>query len=122
MGGQLDLLVDGRQYMGQAVVSDPNSHRLDLVATGLPVGSTVEVVGGVIDYAGQDPLTGVLARLPANTFNSSGQASTSFDVSSSMFVRTQVRDSTGRIIGLSNPAYLFQTPPPGGIPPERNVV
>jgi hypothetical protein len=38
------------------------------------------------------------------------------DTSQDSFVRTQVLNSAGTVIGLSNPMWLLQKAPPGGIP------
>lgn len=35
------------------------------------------------------------------------------------FVRTQVLDAAGAVVGLSNPAWLLQRQPPGGVPKPR---
>ena len=37
------------------------------------------------------------------------------------FVRTQVLDSTGTLVGLSNPVWLLRAAPPGGIPAPRQT-
>ncbi|MBA3622577.1 MAG: hypothetical protein H0W51_09725 [Euzebyales bacterium] len=41
------------------------------------------------------------------------------DTSSSSFVRTQVLDATGEVVGLSNPVWLLREPPAAGIPQAR---
>ena len=43
------------------------------------------------------------------------------DTSKDSFVRTQVLDSTGTQIGLSNPVWLLRAAPPGGIPAARQA-
>jgi len=50
-----------------------------------------------------------------------GSVSMAVDNSVSSFVRTQVVDSTGVVIALSNPAWLLRVAPPGGIPIPRSV-
>ena len=35
------------------------------------------------------------------------------------FVRSQVLDSAGTVVGLSNPVWLLRSVPPGGIPAPR---
>jgi hypothetical protein len=41
------------------------------------------------------------------------------DTTAGSFLRTQVIASTGAIIATSNPVWLLQSPPPGGIPAAR---
>jgi hypothetical protein len=43
------------------------------------------------------------------------------DTTKSRFVRTQVLDSSGAVIGLSNPVWLLRSTPPGGIPAPRRA-
>ncbi len=50
--GQLDLVVDGYVPMGAVSVEALTTRSLRVIATGLPSGSTVDVVTGVVDYAG----------------------------------------------------------------------
>jgi hypothetical protein len=118
-GGQLDLLVDGTVLMGQASVSSLTSRTLEVQATNLPAGSRVETVVGPVDHAGIDPGTAVLQAIPASSFGVSGLVSETLDTTHACFVRTQVRDSLGELIGASNPIWLLRAEPPGGIPAAR---
>jgi len=36
-------------------------------------------------------------------------------------VRTQVVSATGAVIATSNPVWLLQNPPPGGVPAPRQA-
>ncbi len=118
-GAQLDTLVDGTVTMGGVSVSSASSRRLDIFADALPSGAVVEVIGGPVDYSSNDPGTALLARLGAGAFSGSGLQSVTIDTSVSCFVRTQVRDSGGTIVGIGNPTWLLQAPPPTGIPAPR---
>jgi len=51
--GALDLLVDGLVPMGAVSVSSVTSRQLVAAATGLPAGSTLQILQGAVDYAGQ---------------------------------------------------------------------
>jgi hypothetical protein len=115
----LDLLVDGAVPMGSMTVSGAVSRRLEIQAANLPSNSRVALVAGPVDYTGRDPATTVLESIPASSFGSSAIVSRSIDTSRSCFVRTQVHDSTGGIIGVSNPVWLLREVPPGGIPAAR---
>lgn len=118
-GAELDLLVDGAVPMGAVSVSSLSSRSLALWAKNLPIGSAVQVIGGLVDYAGAtDPATWVKSTLTPSSF-SGNIASMSVTTSTSRFFRAQVLDSTGAIIGASNPVWLLRSEPPAGIPPAR---
>jgi hypothetical protein len=119
--GGLDLLVDGSCPMGSASVSALTTRQSTVVATGLPTNGVLEVVRGVVDYAGTKspaPDTAVIATYSAADL-AAGTVSLAIDSSTSSFVRTQVVDSTGTIVALSNPAWLLREVPPLGIPGPR---
>ena len=120
-GGQLDLRVDGTVMMGKASISSRTSRTLEVQATPLPTGSRVEVVAGPVDYAGSDPGTKVLYSIPAASFGTSGITRRLIDTTAACFVRTQVRNSAGELIGASNPVWLLRGQPPGGVPAPRRV-
>jgi hypothetical protein len=118
-GARLDLLVDGTVPMGKVSVASTTSRSLAIYTAGLPTGSKVEVVQGPVDYTSSDPGTLIAQTLPATSFSGSGVASVIINTSASTFVRIQVRNSSGAIIGVSNPVWLLQAPPPAGIPAAR---
>lgn len=120
-GGQLDLRIDETVLMGQASVSSRISRTLEVQAAVLPAGSRVDIVAGPVDFTGSEPGTTVLYSVPATSFGASGIIHRSIDTSSACFVRTQVRDSTGELIGASNPVWLLRAPPPGGTPELRQA-
>jgi hypothetical protein len=118
-GGELDLLVDDTIPMGAVSVGSRNSGQLAISATNLPSGSSVELVGGPVDYAGQlDPGTSVVKVLPASSFQA-GAVTVPLDTGSSRFFRTQVRTSDGTLVGTSNPVWLLREQPPVAVPPAR---
>lgn len=120
-GGELDLLVDGVVPMGAVSVSQKSSRALSIWAKNLPAGSAVQVIGGPVDYAGYpDPGTWVKTTLSPSAFGSN-VASMSVNTSTSRFFRVQVLDSSGNVVGTSNPVWLLRSAPPGGIPPARRV-
>lgn len=118
--GSLDLLVDGTAPMGSVTVSRATEHRLRVVATGIPIDGAVEIVRGVVDYAGPshpDPVVSS-TTVPATTF-AAGSADVVVPSSTSCFVRAMVRDGAGVAVALSNPVWLLRDVPPGGIPRAR---
>ena len=79
---------------------------------------------GSVDYPGTaDPApdTKMIASYTAAQLNASHQVTQAVDTSADSFVRTQVLDSAGTVVAMSNPLWLFQNPPPNGIPPPRRV-
>lgn len=119
--GALDMLVDGSVPMGAISVSALTSRSLTATATGMPKGSTLQVLQGAVDYAGQNGLaasTGVIATYSAAQL-ASGTVTQAVDTASDSFLRTQVVSSSGAIIATSNPVWLLQNPPPNGIPTAR---
>jgi hypothetical protein len=120
--GALDLLVDGSCPMGSVSVSSLSRRSLSVSATKLPVGATVEVVQGAVDYAGpEDPMpsTTRVATLTPDEVGSG--AAVRVDTAASTFLRTQVRDAAGVVVALSNPVWLLRDNPPNGIPPHRTA-
>ena len=122
--GALDLEADGGCPMGSVSVSQVRGRDIAVTATSVPAGGSVDIVQRPVDYAGSgnpSPGTPVIQTLPASAF-STGPAAVRVDTSqSSSFVRTQVRDSTGTVIALSNPVWLLRENPPAGrtIPAAR---
>ena len=119
--GSMDLRVDGVAPMGSVSVSSLATRQLAMTATAMPAGTTLQIVQGPVDYAGAaDPKAGttVVASVPASAF-AGGAVTRAVDTRSSTFVRTQVVDASGTIIGVSNPVWLLRSAPPGGIPAAR---
>ena len=119
--GSLDLLVDGTCPMGSVSTSGLWQRHLKIIATDLPAGASVQVVQGLVDYAGSlFPFadTRVIATY-RDAELAGGAAVLSVDTSSSSFVRTQVLDGNGQVVGLSNPVWLLREAPAGGIPEAR---
>jgi hypothetical protein len=119
--GALDLLVDGTCRMGSVSVSSVNSRALTATATGMPSGGSLQVVQGTVDSAGTAalmPNSMVVASYTAAQL-AGGSITQSVDTSQSRFFRTQVLDSSGTVVGLSNPVWLLRSAPPGGIPARR---
>jgi hypothetical protein len=118
--GSIDLLVDDTVQMGKASVRNVGTSRsVAVFANNLPAGSTVEFVRGPVDGTGSDPATAIASRVTAAAFTGSGIVARPIDTTSSCFVRAQVRDATGMLVGTSNPVWLLRTTPARGIPPAR---
>jgi len=119
--GHLDLSVDGAA-MGAALVRPGRAPwTVDVLATDLPSGSTVEVLQGAVDYLGaHDPSTWVVRRLPGSVFRT-GSAHVTVPAAASSYVRVQVRAADGRLVAFGNPVFLLREEPPErrALPPAR---
>jgi hypothetical protein len=119
--GSLNLLVDGTCPMGSVSIATVSSRKLAATATGIPAGGSLQILQGVVDYAGTAALTAntkVIATYTASQLTG-GSVTLPVDTTKSSFVRSQVRNSSGAIVGVSNPAWLLRTAPPRGIPARR---
>ena len=121
--GSMDLLVDGTVPMGSVSVSNVRSRKLAASATAIPAHGMLQIVQGTVDYAGAAGLsanTKVIGSYPASKLTG-GPVTQRIDTGKDSFVRTQVLDSTGTVVGLSNPVWLLRAVPPGGIPVPRQT-
>lgn len=119
--GSLDMLVDGSCPMGSVSVSGVTSRKLVASAAGIPAGGSLHVLQGGVDYAGTAALaanTQVIGTYTAADL-AGGSVTQQVDTSQGSFVRTQVLNASGAVIGLSNPVWLLREAPPGGIPAPR---
>ena len=92
-------------------------------AAAIPAHGTCQVRQGTVDYAGAQGLaanTKVIGSYPAAEL-ARGSVTQRIDTSKDSFARTQVLDSSGTLIGLSNPVWLLRKAPPGGIPAPRRA-
>jgi hypothetical protein len=121
--GSLDLLVDGSVPMGSVSVSTVTSRKLAASATAIPAQGKLQVLQGTVDYAGAADLsanTKVIGSYSASQLTG-GSVTQRIDTGKNSFVRTQVLDSSGTPVGLSNPVWLLRSVPPGGIPAPRQT-
>jgi hypothetical protein len=94
---------------------------MQITATHMPTGGSLQVIQGVVDYAdtaAPTPNTTVIATVPASDLTT-GTLKLAVDTRRQSFLRTQVRNSAGTVVALSNPVWLLRNPPPGGIPAPR---
>lgn len=120
-GGALDLLVDGSCPMGSVSVSQVRQRRIRVAATGMPPGSSLQIVQGLVDLAGPAqpvPYTRIVRSAP-DTALRAGTAAFTVNTGIPTFVRSQVVDATGAVVALSNPVWLLRSIPPTGIPAAR---
>ncbi len=119
--GAIDMALDDAP-MGSALVGSATSRTLHVDVTGLPAGGGVQVLRGAVDYAGTAspvPNTSVVRTLGATDL--AGSATVSIDTATDCFVRLQVVDSSGAVVGFGQPAWALRTQPTGGVPADRLV-
>jgi hypothetical protein len=115
--GAIEMAVDGAP-MGSGLVGSATSRTLDVAVSGLPTGAGVQVLRGDVDYAGTaspTPNTTVLRTLGAN------ETSLTVDTGDDCFVRLQVVNSSGAVIGFGQPTWALHSPPATGVPAARLV-
>ena len=117
-GLDIDTLTDGTVPMGKASVSSRNNRSMVIGVTNLPANCVVELVRGPVDYAGQDPLTSVVASFPRSAFGTAGMVTASVTTSTNCFIRPQVRQN-GALVATGNPTWLLRATPSTGIPAAR---
>jgi hypothetical protein len=109
--------------MGSASVSTVRSRKLAATATAMPPAGSLQILQGTVDYAGTAVLaanTKVIGSYTAAQL-AGGSVTRWIDTTKDRFVRTQVLDSAGTVVGLSNPVWLLRSAPPGGIPAPRRA-
>lgn len=116
--GALDVEVDGRGALGAVLLGPDLPSKVRLVATDLPPGATLEAVVGAVDLAGVADLTPATrtTRIPARQLR---QDRYDLPVTPDSYVRTQVRDADGTLLGVGNPTWLLRAAPPHGVPAAR---
>lgn len=110
--GTIALHLDGSCPMGSASVSSLDTRSLRVEVTAVPPGGRVNVVGGLVDHAATTPASSVLTSLPSSR-------AVLLDTRRDCFVRAEVLDGAGEVVGVSNPIWSFRATPPGGIPAQR---
>jgi hypothetical protein len=125
-GAALDMLVDGSVPMGAVSVSRVRTRKLALTVTGIPVGGSVTLLQGAVDYAGTaNPVpntTLIKSWTGTQVAAAGGTVTTPVDTGADTFVRAIVTAADGQtVVGAGNPVWLLQKPPPGGIPVPRQA-
>jgi hypothetical protein len=125
VGASLNLVVDGTCPMGSASLSSLPQRQLTVSATGIPAGGSLLVLQGAVDYAGANGLadnTQVIASYSDTDLAAAGGVETlAADTSSESFATLRVTDANGITVAASNPVWMLQNTPPGGIPPPRQA-
>ncbi|MQA85780.1 MAG: hypothetical protein GEV03_14455 [Streptosporangiales bacterium] len=116
--GELDLSVGDREgAMGGVLVASARTQQVRIVATDLPRDGVLEIVSGPVDLGGPSAATET-RTVPAGKVRGGG-----YDLrvqpGAGRYLRVQVRDASGEIVGVGNPVWLLREEPPAGVPSER---
>lgn len=118
--GILDLTVEGRRAMGRAVQTAAASLSVGIIADNLPADATVQVVVGVCDRTGATTPSIEKHPYPAAALGR-GMMPFRLERKNGQYLRTEVYDSSGVLLGFSNPFWLLPTDRNINIPPARRL-
>lgn len=117
--GSLGMLVEGTHALGGVLLTDARDVRVDLVATDVPAGGSLVILESPVDYAGPSPSV-TTRRVPGDRLQS-GRHAHVVEPGTGRYLRLQVLDEAGAIIGESNPLWMLREPPARGIPDARRL-
>jgi len=117
--GTLDLEVRGRRAMGKVLRTRAPRHRVMVIATDLPEGAVVDVVVGVCDLQGLTPSVQRTTH-PASDF-ADGPVSVMLNCGVGSYLRTEVHDADGLLLGFGNPFWLLPSDAPVNVPAGRDL-
>lgn len=117
----LDLTVGRRRVMGRVIQSHAPALTVGVIAEPLPPDATVHVVVGVCDRTGATTPQVVTHAYPAGDF-ANGPLPFQLDRNDGQYLRTEVYDSTGVLLGFSNPVWLLPIDVDVDIPHPRRLL
>lgn len=120
--GQLDILPAAGGRMGKAVVVPGSTSEVRLLASGLPVGSHLELLQLSMSLGAEpaDPAAAVISSTSAADVLS-GVVTTTIATAEDCLVRTRVRDDLREVIALSNPVWFVRDESTYPIPEHRRA-
>ncbi len=118
---QLDTALEDGTRMGQVSVSATTSRTLSIYAPTVPASASVRVLTGPVDRGGNSVALTTAASLAGSRFTGSGVVAVPLTVSRPSFLRVAVVLASGKIAAVSNPTWLFPTPPAGVTVPHSRV-
>ncbi|MFD2081593.1 CehA/McbA family metallohydrolase domain-containing protein [Actinopolymorpha cephalotaxi] len=118
--GRLDLTVSGRRAMGRVVRTTASSVPVDVRAENLPQDGTVQVVVGECDRSGQTIPSVTRHAYPASAF-ASGPVTFRLGRNNGRYLRVEVRDAAGILLGFGNPVWLLSPRDDVEVPRARRL-
>ena len=117
--GTLDLQVWGRRAMGKVFRTKAPRHQVMVTATDLPAGAVVDVVLGVCDLQGLTPAVR-RTTYPASDFDQ-GPVRVTMNRGVGSYLRVEVHDADGLLLGFGNPFWLLPPDSPLDVPAGREL-
>lgn len=118
--GRLDLRVGDQAAMGRVLRTEVETLPVDVVAENLPEGATLDLVVGECDRSGATEPSVRRTRHPAATFVSA-PLRVELDRSSGVYLRVEVRDDDGVLLGYGNPLWLLPADADVTVPDWRGL-
>lgn len=115
--GTLDLEVWGRRAMGKVLRTRAPRHRVTVTATDLPDGAVVDVVVGVCDLQGLTPSVQRTSHPASDLVD--GRLGVLLGRGVGSYLRVEVRDAAGLLLGFGNPVWLLPHDSPLDVPAGR---
>jgi hypothetical protein len=116
--GELDFTVQGSVPMGGVVVTPAEKTPVQIIISDLPQDAGVFLVVGEVDYAGVADASPATTAQPV-VLNPQGKATVVVPTSTSRYVRVELRNPAGAVIGFSNPVWILKEKPAHPIPAAR---
>lgn len=115
--GAIDLVAEGRSAMGSVLRSARAELPVDVHVAELPADATVQVVVGACDGADVTPSVQVTSY-PAAAL-AGGRLRVTLGRGAGAYLRVEVHDPVGRVIGFGNPLWLLDPSAPVAVPAAR---
>ncbi|SDD14342.1 hypothetical protein SAMN04489747_0283 [Auraticoccus monumenti] len=115
---RMDLVARGRSVMGQVLRTQASVLPLELVAQGLPEGTTLEVVVGLCDRTGATEPAVERHAVPVPPARG---RPTRFllERAGGRYLRVEARDADGSLLAMGNPVWLLPSDADVVVPPAR---
>lgn len=119
--GQIDITVGHKRAMGRVIQTDVDSIPVDIFVGNLPDDATVQVVVGVCDRKGDTTPAITKNPFPASAFPG-GTMRYNLERQDGRYIRVEVYDSSGVLLGAGNPMWLLPAGEDVEIPNARRLV
>lgn len=119
--GALDVRVEDRPAMGGVLCTAAERVAVRVDASDLPAGASLDIVTGPVDRLGADepkPATSVVTIAAGEMRR--GRHEFDIQPGDGSYLRAQIRDGAGNVIGVGNPTWLLRSE--DGIPERRRIL
>ncbi|HWG98202.1 MAG TPA: hypothetical protein VNV66_02515 [Pilimelia sp.] len=121
--GALDIRVGAASAMGAVAVAGVTAVPVELLATDLPRGATLEIVSGLADRAGTRRLapSATVTAVPATELRRGRYRFRWTPAAAGGYLRLQVRTKDRAVVAVGNPLWVLRKKPPYPVPAERRL-